>query len=97
MKATWHGQVIAQSNDTLMIEGRQYFPPSSVKKEFLKDSDTQYHCHWKGDAKYYHIEVDGEMLKDGAWCYPQPPQSAINLVGTDFSNYVAFDPQVDVA
>jgi uncharacterized protein (DUF427 family) len=97
MKATWNGHVIAESNDTIMIEGNHYFPPDSVKPGTLSDSDTQYHCPWKGDAKYYNITVDSDTKADGAWCYPEPKETAITLVGKNFSKFVAFDHSIEVA
>lgn len=96
MKAIWHGKVLADADKTIMIEGNHYFPPESIKKEFFTDSDTQYHCPWKGDAKYYTIVVDGEENKDAAWCYPKPLEGAFKLVGQDFSGWVAFWKGVEV-
>ncbi|HAZ25703.1 MAG TPA: hypothetical protein DCY95_14830, partial [Algoriphagus sp.] len=61
MKAIWNNQVIAESDQTVVIEGNHYFPRESVKKEFLKDSDTHSTCPWKGQASYYSILVDGEL------------------------------------
>lgn len=96
MKAIWNGHVLAESDETIMIEGNHYFPLSSVKEGVLTDSDTQYHCPWKGDAKYYNVVIDGETKADGAWGYPHPKESAIALVGKDFSKTVAFDRSIEV-
>ena len=79
MKAIWNKQVIAESDEIVYIEGNAYFPFESVNKEFLKESDTQTVCHWKGTASYYSLEVDGESNEDSAWFYlvPRPLASGI--------------------
>lgn len=79
MKAIWNNQVIAESDQTVVIEGNHYFPRETVKKEYLKDSDTHSTCPWKGQASYYSILVDGELNKDAAWYYldPKPAASVI--------------------
>ena len=79
MKAIWNGEVIAESDDTVNVEGNQYFPISSVKKEFLKESDTHTTCPWKGEASYYTLEVDGETNPDAAWYYPEPKEAAKHI------------------
>ena len=84
-KAIWNGQVIAESDTTVNIEGNAYFPPESVKPEFLKESDTHTVCPWKGTASYYSVIVDGKENKDAAWFYPEVSQLAKNIKG-----YVAF-------
>ena len=71
MKAIWNGKVIAESDKTINIEGNQYFPPETVSKEFLSDSNTHIKCHWKGTASYYDVVVDGKTNKDAAWYYPE--------------------------
>lgn len=76
MKAIWNNQVIAESDQTVVIEGNHYFPRETVKKEYLKDSDTHSTCPWKGQASYYSILVDGELNKDAAWYYPDPKPAA---------------------
>lgn len=76
MKALWNGKVIAESDDTVIIEGNHYFPFDSVKKEFLTNSNTHTLCHWKGQASYYHLQVDGKTNKDAAWYYPEPSDQA---------------------
>ena len=90
MKAIWNGTVIAESNDTIVIEGGQYFPPASVHREFLVPSETPYTCPWKGVCTYFTLMVEGQENPDAAFTYEQPKESAIDKVGTDFSNYVAF-------
>jgi len=72
MKAIWNGKIIAESDKTIKIEGNEYFPPESVKKEFLSKSETNTVCHWKGTASYYNVFVDGKTNADAAWHYPEP-------------------------
>ncbi len=85
MKAIWNNKVLAESDQTEMVEGNHYFPPQSVKQEFLKESNTKSKCPWKGTASYYSLEVDGEVNKDAAWHYPEPKDAAKNIKG-----YLAF-------
>jgi len=87
MKAIVNGKVIAQSDDTVYIEGNQYFPMSSINMDLLEDSDTQYHCPWKGDAQYHN--VDG--VKDAAFGYPNPLPSAELKIKRDIGDLIAFD------
>jgi uncharacterized protein (DUF427 family) len=81
MKAIWNGQVIAESDDTVIIEGNHYFPESSVKKEFLKASETETVCHWKGTANYFSLIVAGKEHKDAAWYYATPGELAKVIKG----------------
>jgi uncharacterized protein (DUF427 family) len=90
MKALWNGAVVAESSETITIEGNQYFPPSSVNKQFLEPSTHTSTCIWKGLAHYYDVVVDGKRAKDAAWYYPVPKEGSIERVGQDFTNYVAF-------
>lgn len=76
MKAIWNDKVIAESDDTVFIEGNHYFPVSSVNQELLKESSTHTICPWKGTASYYHIEVDGVENADAAWFYTTPSDAA---------------------
>lgn len=85
MKAIWNGQVVAESNDTLVIENNHYFPPTSIKKKFFISSDTHTVCPWKGTASYYSLKVNGEVNKDAAWYYPEAKKAAEQI-----KNYVAF-------
>lgn len=85
MKALWNNQVIAESDQTIVVENNHYFPKESVKAELLKPSDTHTTCPWKGLASYYTIEVDGQQNKDAAWYYPEPKEAAAQI-----KNYVAF-------
>ena len=85
MKAIWKDQIIAESDETLVVEGNHYFPPESINQEFFKNSSTHTVCPWKGTASYYDVEVGGEMNKDAAWFYPETSELAKNIKG-----YVAF-------
>jgi len=85
MKAIWNNQIIAESNQTIIIEGNHYFPPDSIQREFFKSSDTHTTCHWKGVASYYSLEVDGQINKDAAWHYPDTKPMASGIKG-----YIAF-------
>lgn len=76
MKAIWNGETIAESDDTIVIEGNHYFPADSIKKEYFQDSSTNTVCPWKGTASYYTLNVDGKENKDAAWYYPEPKEMA---------------------
>lgn len=78
-KALWKGAVIAESDHTVVVEGNHYFPRSSVKAEYLRSSDTQSVCPWKGTASYHDIEVNGERNPDAAWFYPDPKPAAAQI------------------
>jgi len=81
MKAIWNGEVIAESNETVVVEGNHYFPLESVKAEVLRPSSTKSTCPWKGVASYYSLEVGGKENKDAAWFYPQPKDAAKQITG----------------
>jgi uncharacterized protein (DUF427 family) len=81
MKATWNGQVVAESDDIVKVEGNAYFPLGSLNKSFLKDSTTTSVCPWKGTASYYSLSVDGKENKDAAWFYPEPKAAAAEIKG----------------
>ena len=81
MKAIWKNTVIAQSDETIVIEGNHYFPVESVRTELLKDSNTTTVCPWKGTANYYNINVDGETNPDAAYYYPEPKDAASEIRG----------------
>lgn len=81
MKAIWNGEIIAESNDTVVIEGNHYFPVGSIKKEFIKPSETRTVCHWKGTASYYTLQVKGKENADAAWYYPEPSAMAKGIKG----------------
>lgn len=76
MKAIWNNEIIASSNDTVVIEGNHYFPVSSVNKAFLNDSSTHTVCPWKGTASYYNLEINGKINNDAVWFYPTPSSLA---------------------
>ena len=99
MKATWNGKVIAEApkEDLIFIEQNWYFPPSSVRSEFLRKSSTPYTCPWKGECQYFDVGEGEEWSKDSAWAYPKPKPTAIERVQKDFSDYVAFWRDVEVA
>jgi uncharacterized protein (DUF427 family) len=79
MKATWNGATIAESEDTVVVEGNHYFPLASVRDEYLRDSDTHTTCPWKGLASYKSIEVDGQLNADAVWYYPEPKEAAAEI------------------
>lgn len=78
-RAVFNGTVIAESDDTVVVEGNHYFPPESLRREHLKPSPTQTVCGWKGTANYYHVEVGGKRNPDAAWYYPDPMPAAENI------------------
>ncbi len=81
MKAIWNQQVIAESGDTVVVEGNHYFPPDSVKREFLQESATTTVCPWKGKANYYKLMVDGQSNPDAAWYYADTKPAADQVRG----------------
>lgn len=81
MRATWNGTVIAESHDTVIVEGNHYFPLEAVRQDLLRPSPTQSVCPWKGRASYYSIDVDGSVNTDAAWTYPQPSAAAASIQG----------------
>jgi len=81
MKAIWKGQVIAESNNTVSVEGNAYFPPESIHQEFFADSSTRSVCPWKGTASYYDVVVDGEKNPSAAWYYPETKEAANEIKG----------------
>ena len=85
MKAIWYDKVIAESDETIVVEGNQYFPPASINREYLRDSSTHTTCPWKGEASYYDLVIEGATNKDAAWYYPQPKEVAKPING-----YTAF-------
>ena len=81
VRATWNGTVLAESDDTIVVEGNHYFPADSVRPGVLVDSDTHTVCPWKGTASYYTVSLDGTTNKDAAWYYPEPKKPAANITG----------------
>jgi uncharacterized protein (DUF427 family) len=76
MQAIWNGEVIAESDDTVIVEGNHYFPVESVRLELLEPTPTHTRCFWKGTASYYSIKVGDKVNQDAAWCYPEPSPAA---------------------
>lgn len=91
MKAIWNGQVLAESDETIVIENNHYFPASSIQQKFFIPSTLHTICPWKGEASYYHVEVEGEVNKDAAWYYPKTKDLAKPIEG-----YIAFWKGVEV-
>ena len=85
MKATWREAVLAESDDTVVVEGNHYFPADSINRAYFQQSNTHTTCPWKGKASYYDVVVDGQVNKDAAWYYPEPKQAATNI-----KDHVAF-------
>ena len=98
MKAAWNNTTIAEApkEDLIRIEGNWYFPPSSLHKELFTPTDHTTECHWKGTASYYTINAGGEKFENGAWYYHEPMEGSVERVKKDFTDYVAFWPQVTV-
>lgn len=91
MKAIWNNTVIAESDNTIIVENNHYFPAKSIKKEYFKPSTTHSTCPWKGVASYYTLEVDGMENKDAAWYYPEISELAKQIKG-----FVAFWKGVEI-
>ena len=81
MKATWNGVVLAESNETVVVEGNHYFPVESLNRSYLRESTRHTSCPWKGEASYYDVVVEGEVNEGAAWFYPEPKQAASNIKG----------------
>ncbi|EIM85858.1 DUF427-domain-containing protein [Stereum hirsutum FP-91666 SS1] len=94
VKAVVNGVVLAESSNTVIVEGNHYFPPEDVRKdEYFSESNTSTVCPWKGTASYYNANVDGKEINDIAWYYPNTKEKAMNI-----KNYVAFyKNKVDIA
>jgi uncharacterized protein (DUF427 family) len=91
-QATWNGEVVAKSDQTYLVEGNHYFPPTDINRELLADSSTTTFCPWKGTASYYDLTVDGQSNPGAVWYYPEPLAAA-----ADIKDYVAFWRGVEVA
>ena len=92
MQAIWNGEILAESNETLVVENNHYFPPAALRREFFKPSNKHTACPWKGTASYYDVEVNGQTNRDAAWFYPEPKSAASEIAG-----YVAFWRGVEVS
>ena len=91
MKAIWNGQVVAESDDTVVIEGNHYFPKDSIRAEFFSPSELTTSCAWKGEASYYNLKVDGDENAGAAWYYATPKAEA-----QEIKNRVAFWRGVEI-
>jgi uncharacterized protein (DUF427 family) len=78
-KATWNGEVLAESDRYEVVEGNVYFPPGALKREHFQDSATHTECGWKGTASYFDVVAGGKVNKDAAWYYPDPKSAAANI------------------
>jgi uncharacterized protein (DUF427 family) len=85
MKVIWDGVVLAESDQTVVVEGNHYFPPDSIHREYFKESALHTTCPWKGVASYYSLDVNGKVNPDAAWYYPQPKPAA-----SEIKDHVAF-------
>lgn len=81
MKAVWNNTVIAESDDTVVVEGNHYFPESALKREFTSFSNHKTSCPWKGQASYLSLLVNGEMNTDAVWYYAEPRPGAEAVAG----------------
>ena len=91
MKAIWNGTVVAESDQTVMVEGNHYFPVASMNRQHFRPSGTHTICPWKGEASYYDVVVNGDVNKDAAWYYPTPSEAA-----KEIKDHVAFWKGVEV-
>ena len=91
MRAIWNGEVVAESDETVVVEGNHYFPPASVNSVFTKTSQLKTICGWKGEASYFSLEINGKINEDAAWYYPDPKPEAENIRG-----YIAFWKGVEI-
>lgn len=80
MKATWNGQVLAES-DTVVVESNHYFPADAIDYRYFTASATRTRCPWKGEAHYYSLNVEGRENRDAAWFYPSPAPAAQQIRG----------------
>jgi uncharacterized protein (DUF427 family) len=84
-RAIWNGIVLAESDQTVMVEGNHYFPPNSINRQYFEPSQHRSICYWKGQASYFHVTADGQVNKNAAWYYPDPKDAARHI-----KDYVAF-------
>lgn len=81
MKAIWKGKIIAESDNTVVVESNHYFPKDSINCESFIESNKTSYCPWKGEAHYFSISVDGDINQDAAWYYPEPKDAAKEIAG----------------
>lgn len=79
MKAIWQGQIVAESDDTVIVEGNHYFPRASLKQGYIQDSTTTSYCPWKGTSHYYSLLINGQTNVDALWYYPEPKPAASEI------------------
>jgi len=91
MKATWNGRVIAESDETIVVENNHYFPPDSLQRQFLRESRRRTTCPWKGEAHYYDVVIEGQENRGAAWTYPEPKDAA-----REIKDHVAFWKGIEV-
>ena len=91
-KAVWNGKVLAESDETIIIEGNHYFPPEAIQKGYFQENDHHTTCPWKGEASYYDLTVEGKVNPSAAWVYPEPKEAAKEIKG-----YIAFWKGVEVS
>ena len=91
LKAIWNGTVVAESDQTEIVEGNHYFPPESIKSEYFRENSSTTVCSWKGTANYYDIVIAEDVNQGAAWYYAEPKPEAANIKG-----YVAFWKDVEV-
>ncbi len=84
-KAIWNGAVLAESDETVIVEGNHYFPPDSINRAYFNESNNRTFCPWKGQASYYSVEVDGKVNANAAWYYPNPSAAASQI-----ADHIAF-------
>lgn len=84
-RATLNGVVIAESDETVIVEGNHYFPPEAVNRDYFADSEKTTRCWWKGRANYYDVTVDGHTSRAAAWYYATPTEAA-----SEIKDHVAF-------
>ncbi|HEX5686944.1 MAG TPA: DUF427 domain-containing protein [Ideonella sp.] len=91
MKAVFNGVVVAESDDTVVVEGNHYFPEAALKREYTSFSNHRTSCAWKGQARYLSLLVNGELNSDAVWYYPEPSEAAAQI-----KNRVAFGRGVQI-
>lgn len=91
MKAIWNNQIIAESDETVVVENNHYFPMASLKKEYFIPTETKTTCPLKGEASYFSVVVDGKVNSDSAWYYPAPKEAA-----KEIKDHVAFWRGIEV-
>jgi uncharacterized protein (DUF427 family) len=85
MKAVWNGEIVAESDNTVVVEGNHYFPRESLRAQFFTESATHTTCPWKGVASYFSLTINGKINLDAAWYYPEPKEAAVEI-----KNRIAF-------